>query len=117
MEARDCYRRSCLHYAAMFGNQPVAFMLLRAGADDSVYVWHVEAYGERGKYGPLFPAPISEDARGTITPSPATMRSMLGVNGIWAWENQGWSAAVRLLCVCIPDANTLTPHRTLVVPG
>ena len=73
--------------------------ILRAGTDDKVYVWHVEAYGKRGKFGPLFPAPRAEDVSGSISPSPATLRSMLGVNGIWAWENQGWSAAVSAVLV------------------
>ncbi|PNH00161.1 hypothetical protein TSOC_014032 [Tetrabaena socialis] len=40
-----------------------------------VYVWGLDAYDEFGQWGPP-PPPV---------PHPLTLRSMLGVNGIWGW--------------------------------
>ena len=42
-----------------------------------VYVWEIDAYDDNGVYGGP-PSP---------KPNPASLREMLGVNGIWGW---GW---------------------------
>jgi hypothetical protein len=68
----------------------------------------VEVYGEHGRYGTLFPVPASSSgdgdgdgdgavSGGALRPSSATLSSLLGVNGIWGFENQGWSSEVLIV--------------------
>ncbi|PNH07564.1 Replication factor C subunit 3 [Tetrabaena socialis] len=64
-----------------------------------VYVWGLDAYDEFGQWGPP-PPPV---------PHPLTLRSMLGVNGIWGWGFNKFSkelaADAKALALQLVDAS------------
>ena len=57
---------------------------LSEGGSSTVYVWEISAWDADGKYGALPAARASS----------VSLSSLVGVNGIWGWQTNGYSTSV-----------------------